>query len=78
MSTAMLINCTNYFNEVGCERLSKALENGETVRIHIDCIGHTRTYYETGMYVEWLNKKYGERLVIDKDDCENKIYYLKD
>lgn len=77
MNKATLINCTNYFNEVGCERLSEALEGGETIKIHIDCIGHTRTYYETETYVEWLAKKYGKRLIIDTNEYDEKVYSLK-
>lgn len=77
MCEAKLINCTNYFNETGCERLSEALESGETVKIYIDCIGHTRSYYETEVYVEWLSKKYGERLVVDTNKYDEKVYSLK-
>lgn len=56
------INCNNYFNEGGCVRLSEALEAGKAVNIYIDCIGHTRSEYETANYVEWLRGKYGDRL----------------
>lgn len=77
MCEAKLINCTNYFNEMGCERLSEALESGETVKIYIDCIGHTRSYYETEAYAEWLSKKYGGRLVVDTNKYDEKVYSLK-
>lgn len=76
MRETELINCTNYFNEVGCKRLSKALEGGKSVRIYIDCIGHTATQRETLNYIEWMRETYGDKLVEDVEHGEI-IYFLK-
>ena len=77
MRKITLVDCTNSFGETGCKRLSSALENGEAVGIYIDCIGHTRTIYETSRYVEWLKETYKERLVVDEDACWYTTYYLE-
>ena len=58
------VNCTNYFNDIGKQRLKEALEAGETVHIYIDCIGHTRAYWEEKWYREWLVEFYGDKLEI--------------
>lgn len=71
-----LVNCTNYFNEVGCKRLSDVLENNKAVRIHIDCIGHAATERETANYIEWMQETYGDRLEKDIKHGET-IYFLK-
>lgn len=59
------INGQNYFNTKSLEEMIKHLENGETIGIYIDCIGHTRTEYETSLYIEALKDKYGNDLIID-------------
>lgn len=71
-----LINCTNYFNDVGCKRLKKALDSGKAVEIYIDCIGHAATERETLCYVEWMRAMYGERLTED-NVSGTQVYYLK-
>lgn len=58
----VLVNCCNYFHVTGQNRLTEALDAGKTVSIHIDCIGHQRTAYETRLYAKWLHEYYGERL----------------
>lgn len=58
------VNCTNYFNDVGKQRLAEALQDGKTVSIYIDCIGHTRSAYETREYIKWLHDYYGARLEV--------------
>ena len=72
-----LINCTNYFNEIGRQRLTEALEAGEKVIIYIDCIGHTRAYREGIIYEEWLKDKYGERLEVGRNSFGDTTYRLK-
>ena len=58
-----LINGKNYFNDGSLQEMIEELEKGETIRIYIDCIGHTRTEIETANYVEALKEKFGSRLV---------------
>ena len=74
----VLVDCTNYFNEIGVGRLKYAIEAGLPVQIYIDCIGHTATARETAIYVDWLKEEYGERLVIDKEMYWDTVYYLKE
>lgn len=65
-----LINGQNYFNERSFNEMVKELEKGTAIRIYIDCIGHTRTAMETSNYVEALKEKFGDRLIISKDDWD--------
>ena len=59
-----LIDCGNdfyigHFNEVCAE-----LEKGETVRVYINCIGHTRNNMSQEAYKRELVKKYGDKLEV--------------
>ena len=67
-----LINGKNYFNEGSLQEMIEELEKGETIRIYIDCIGHTRTEIETANYVEALKEKFGSRLVSVADSYKLK------
>lgn len=70
----VLVNGQNYFNEESLNEMIEQLEAGKMIMIHIDCIGHTRTAYETAIYVEELRNRFGDRLVrFDKYDSK---YYL--
>lgn len=73
---AKLVNCTNYYNEQSLAELQALLEQGEAVQIYIDCIGHTRTMNETALYVEALQKAYGDRLQADNSSFLT-VYTLK-
>lgn len=59
----VLVNCGNYFNTGGFNKLCEELEKGNAVEIYIDCIGHTRNAMETRNYVYALHEKYGDRLM---------------
>lgn len=72
-----LVNCTNYFNDIGKKRLIEALEAGEKVRVYIDCIGHTRAFYEGQAYEEWLKEHYGDKLLVEKNAFGEATYRLK-
>lgn len=63
-----LVNGKNYFNEASFDEACKALEKGATVKMYIDCIGHTRNNNEQEVYKEALSEKYGDRLLIEKSD----------
>lgn len=76
MKKEKLINCGNdyyekYFNEV-CE----ALEQGETVKVYIDCIGHTRNNMSQEAYKRALTNKYGERLTVKLDEGAYSYSYI--
>lgn len=60
-----LINGRNYFNAESLETMAEHLENGETIGIYIDCVGRTRSEYETSNYLKALEEKYGDELVVD-------------
>ena len=78
MRKVTLVDCTNYFNDIGIERLKNAIEAGHAVQIYIDCVGHTATARETAAYVTWLKYTYKERLVADKQMHWDTVYYLKE
>lgn len=63
-----LVNGQNYFNEGSLNEMIELLEKGETIRIYIDCIGHTRTAIETSNYVNALEKRFGDRLLVSNND----------
>lgn len=71
----MLINCKNYFNEKSFQEVCEALESGKDVQIYIDCIGHTRSAYESSNYDKALKEKYGDRLVNHDDAVFNPYSY---
>ena len=77
MNNAKLIDCTNYFNDIGRQRLRDALESGIRIQIHIDCIGHSASIREAYIYDEWLKETYGERLVCEDGEYGSTIYFLK-
>ena len=60
-----LINGENYFNPVSFDEACKALEQGDTIRIGIDCIGHTRNNNEQEAYKEALTERYGDGLWVE-------------
>lgn len=72
-----LVNGRNYFNEKSLKEMCERLENGETISIYIDCIGHTRTQSETAAYVRALKERYGDRLQADDKTAFNTLYSLK-
>lgn len=78
MRDIVLVDCTNYFNEIGVERLKDAIGAGYAVQIYIDCIGHTTTERETAAYVSWLKETYGNRLVADNNMHWNTVYYIEE
>ena len=68
IQNAQLINCGNTFHSPFFNRLCEALEEGKTVQVYIDCIGHTLNNMTQDVYREKLKEKYGEKLVIEKND----------
>lgn len=64
MKKEKMINCGNDFYEKYFNEVCEALEQGETVQVYIDCIGHTRNNMAQSEYKSALMKKYGERLTV--------------
>jgi hypothetical protein len=62
-----LINGGNYFNSVSFDKACKALKQGDTIEMYIDVIGHTRNNIVQEEYEEALIKKYGDRLIVEKE-----------
>lgn len=62
-----LINGENYFNEVSFNKACKELEQGNTIEMYIDVIGHTRNNMVQEEYEEALVNKYGDRLIVEKE-----------
>ena len=72
-----LVNGKNYFNEKSFAEMCERLENGETIGIYIDCIGHTRAQNETAAYVRALKERYGDKLQADSKAAFTTLYSLK-
>lgn len=64
MEKAKLIDCWNDFYKERFDEVCKELEQGERVKVYIDCIGHTRNNMAQEAYKRALVKKYGERLIV--------------
>lgn len=68
----MIINGGNYYHEKAFFEVCKALEQGNTVDMYIDCIGHTRNNMEQEAYKESLLEKYGDKLIVE---CAKGVSY---
>lgn len=65
---SIFVSGSNYFNERDFNKMVELLEEGKTIHVGIDCIGHTRNNMEQEAYKEALEKHYGDNLeVIYKD-----------
>lgn len=62
------VPCGNYFSEMKLNKICYFLEEGHEVEILINCIGHTRNNMCQDAYRDALTKKFGENLVIKKDE----------
>lgn len=71
------INGSNYFNQKSLDQMIQALEQGEVINIYIDCIGHTRAEIEEWHYKTALQNKYGDKLIIGRDDWRFPTYKLE-
>ena len=65
MNNAKTIDCGNYFHDSRFKLVCEALEQGETVKVYIDCIGHTRNNFEQETYKEALIEKYADKLNVE-------------
>ena len=74
----MMINGKNYYNEDSLKEMCKALDEGKDIQIHIDCIGHTRSFVEGAHYASELYSIYGDRLERLKDSVFYHSYKLKE
>ena len=76
-----LINGKNYLNMKSLTEMSKALNEGKTIEVYIDCIGHSRNNYEQENYRKALQKIYGENLeceVLEGNYSYSYMYRLKE
>lgn len=62
-----LINGANYFNTISFNKACEALEQGHTIEMYIDVIGHTRNNTVQEKYEEALIEKYGDKLIVEKE-----------
>ena len=63
MKEVKWINVRNDFYKDKFDTLCEELENGETIHIYVDCIGHTRAAWVEESYVQKLKNKYGDRFL---------------
>lgn len=62
MANYIYVSGSNYFNEEDLNKMIELLEQGETIRVGIDCIGHTRNNMEQEAYKEALIRNFaGEK-----------------
>lgn len=61
---AKFISCGNDFYTKYFDEVCEALEQGETVRVSIDCIGHTRNNMAQEAYRQALAKKYCDKISV--------------
>lgn len=61
------VDCGNHFTKSAFENFCKVLEEKGTACVYIDCIGHSRNNYEQEMYKTFLEEKYGDRLVVERE-----------
>lgn len=59
-----VINGSNSFNLSIYKDIIQNLNNGETVELYINCLGHTRAQIEGSKYREELQNYFGEKLEI--------------
>lgn len=69
----MLVSGGNYFYEKYFDKMCELLEQGETIEVYIDCVGHTRNNREQNNYKEALQNKYGDKLIVN---CNNGAYSI--
>lgn len=60
----VLVDVANDFYPSRYEKLKKVLEDGNVVKIYVNCIGHTRAHWVEVAYADKLREEYGDRLVI--------------
>lgn len=68
MANYIYVSGSNYFNEEDLNKMIELLEQGETIRVGIDCIGHTRNNMEQENYKRALIERYGDRLEVIYND----------
>ena len=59
---AVLIDCTNDFNDIGLKRLTSAIDQGGLVKCYINCMGFTRAHHEGLRYHEAIKKLYSDKV----------------
>ena len=59
------IDGKNYYNEASFKEMCEALDKGETIVVHINCIGHARNNNEQEAYREALENKYQSNLWVE-------------
>ena len=69
------INGQNYFNEKSFNEICEALEKVQVVQVYIDVIGHGANNREQEAYREALEKKYQDRLKVDRIDGGHSYHY---
>ena len=62
------INGGNYYHEKAFNEICEALEQGQTISVYIDCIGHGTNNREQEVYKEELLNKFGSRLMVERSE----------
>lgn len=71
-----VINCGNDFYEQFFDKVCKELEDGLSVKVYVDCIGHTRNNIVQEIYKEKLTEKYGAAIKINCDEGGYSYFYI--
>lgn len=67
MKEAKFFSVGNDFRKERFDAVCAELDRGETVRVSVDCIGHSRNNDVQEDYREALVAKYGERLTVKEN-----------
>lgn len=65
---SIFVSGSNYFKQACLNNMIELLENGKTIQVGIDCIGHTRNNMVQENYKDALVKYYGDKLNIKIKD----------
>ena len=61
------INVGNYYTEERFKKVKEALDQGHTVRVYVDCIGHARTEQVEWEFKKALQETYKDKLIATRD-----------
>ena len=69
------VDCGNHFTEDKFDDFCKVLEEKGTACVYIDCAGYSRNNHEQEIYKKHLEEKYGDRLVVEREEGVCSYYY---
>lgn len=71
-----LVNCGNDFYERFFDEVCRELEAGYSVKVYVDCIGHTRNNTVQEIYKGKLEEKYGDTIKSERENGGYSYSYI--